>query len=541
MGDAQGIVTRGRRHFLRGAGGTLLAIPFLPSLFPRTARAASSARPKFFVNLSTPNGGGWNENIFPADSMLTESMPYASRTIRRGALTATASGSNSSLSPVLTAATSKLTPRILGKMNVIKGFDMPWALGHHTGGFLGNYARNDSDTYGKGKEIPTLDQVMAYSPSFYTDLSGILMRSLHLGTFEDDKSVSWYYASPATKSGGIVPIRGTADSQSLFSQVFVAPKMMTAASSRTPVIDRVFQNYMRLRQSNRRLSTADGQRLDEHIARLQEIQRRSQVVVSCQGVTPPTMNSYPAWVYPGPSGVTTSVPAFQLLNDVIVAAFLCGTSHIATFDANAAPSLFTDYKGGYQGTTDFHGLIHLSSQTGDAAIAKMAQAQISAAWQRYFENVFLDLITKLDVDDGTGQSILDNSLVVWEQECASITHTGMCLPVIAAGGAGGTLKTGSFIDYRNAMVSRPFAGGAMQVFSPGLVWNQWMGVKLQAMGIPRSEYEIPSLQPSRPAGAGTGGYGWFDDSPATATTQKLGDYTTAFPVLGEIPPYLRTT
>jgi hypothetical protein len=35
---------------LRGTGGLLLAIPFLPSLAPRSARAAA-ARPKFFVNL----------------------------------------------------------------------------------------------------------------------------------------------------------------------------------------------------------------------------------------------------------------------------------------------------------------------------------------------------------------------------------------------------------------------------------------------------------------------------------------------------------
>jgi len=87
-------------------------------------------------------------------------------------------------------------------------------------------------------------------------------------------------------------------------------------------------------------------------------------------------------------------------------------------------------------------------------------------------------------------------------------------------------------------VNRVYPGGAKQAFSPGLVWNQWMGVKLQAMGIQRSEYEIPMFQPSRPAGAGTGGYGWFDDATAWII-QKVGDYNSAFPVLGEIPPYLK--
>jgi Protein of unknown function (DUF1552) len=538
MGDPKEIVTRGRRQFLRGAGGTLLAIPFLPSLLPRSAQAATGARPKFFINFSTANGGAWNENMFPADSMLTESMTYAGRTIQRGALTPTVSGGKSSLSPVLSAPTAKMTPRILGKMNVIKGFDMPYSLVHHSGGFLGNYARNDSTTYGKGKEIPTLDQLMAYSPSFYPDLSGTLLRSMHVGTPDTAKAVSFYWANPAAKSGGIVPIAGTGDSLSLFKKVFV-PTQASPVVQRTPVIDRVFENYRRLRQSNRRLSTADGQRLDEHLARLQEIQRRSKVIISCQGVQQPTTNAAKYWIYPGPKGAVDSIPAFQLLNDVLVAAFLCGTSRIATFDSQGALAGFTDYQGGYRGTTDFHGLIHLSSQTDDPAVALESQAQIYPVWQRYFEHVFLDLITKLDVDDGSGQSLLDSSLVVWEQECASITHTAACMPIVAAGAAGGTLKTGSFIDYRNRMVTRMFGGGAKQPFSPGLIWNQWMGVKLQAMGIPRSEYEIPSLQPGRPAGAGTGGYGWFDDASATANVQKLGDYNSAFPVLGEIPPYLR--
>jgi hypothetical protein len=537
MGEPNEIVTRGRRQFLRGSGGLLLAIPFLPSLLPRGARAASTAKPRFFVNLSTKNGGSWNENMFPPDSMLTESMTYASRTIRRGDLVPTVSGGQSIISNVVAGATSKMTPRILSKMNVIRGWDMPWALGHHTGGFLGNYARNDG-TYGMGKEIPTLDQVMAYSPSFYPDVSGILMRSMHLGSVDANKAVSWYWANAATKSGDIVAIPGTDDNQALFKKIFVAPTA-PMTQQRTAVIDRVFQNYQRLRQSNRRLSTSDAQRLDDHLTRLQEIQRRSKVVISCQGVQAPAQSAAPYWVYPGPRGVVNSVPAFQLLNDVIVAAFMCGTCRIATLDADAALAGFTDYQGGYQGTTDFHGLIHLSSQTGDPAIAKTAQSMIYPTWQRYFENVFLDLITKLDVDDGSGSSLLDNALVVWEQEAASITHTTMGMQVVAAGGAGGALKTGSYIDYRNTAISRPFAGGANQIFSPGLVWNQWMGVKLQAMEVQPSEYEIPTFQPSRPAGAGTGGYGWFDDSPATATTQKRGDYVTAFPVMGEIPPYLK--
>ncbi len=296
--------------------------------------------------------------------------------------------------------------------------------------------------------------------------------------------------NPGTKSGAIVPIAGTADSQAVFNKVFTAPQSTSAVNKRTPVIDQVFANYQRLRQSNRRLSTADGQRLDEHLTRLQEIQRRSKVVISCNGVSKPSMSASKYWVYPGPKGVADSIPAFQLLNDVIVAAFLCGTCRIATLDGQAATAPFTDYLGGFHGTIDFHGLIHLSSQTDDPELATQAQAQVYPAWQRYFEHVFLDLIAKLDTDNGMGGSLLDDCLVAWEQECCHITHNGATLPLVTAGGAGGALQTGSFIDYRNTMVTRMFPGGAKQSFSPGLIWNQWMGVKLQAMGVQRAEYGV---------------------------------------------------
>ena len=106
----------------------LLAVPFLESLLPRTASAGSPFRRKYFVSMMTAHGGVWAENMFPGDGMLTESRTYAGRTVRRGALAATPAGNQTSLSPVLTAASARLTPALLAKMNVIAGFDRKMAL-----------------------------------------------------------------------------------------------------------------------------------------------------------------------------------------------------------------------------------------------------------------------------------------------------------------------------------------------------------------------------------------------------------------------------
>src|SRR5262245_53026052 len=75
-----------RRLFLRGAGGTLLALPLLPSLESK-AFGATGDVPKFFVHMRSPHGGVSHKNMWPADTALTEKMTYLHE-IRRGALVA---------------------------------------------------------------------------------------------------------------------------------------------------------------------------------------------------------------------------------------------------------------------------------------------------------------------------------------------------------------------------------------------------------------------------------------------------------------------
>jgi hypothetical protein len=77
--------------------------------------------------MMTFNGGNSDANTFPDDSMLTESAEVApGHVIRRGKLTPAIDGSYASLSPILAAPSSELTERILGKINVLRGLDMPY-------------------------------------------------------------------------------------------------------------------------------------------------------------------------------------------------------------------------------------------------------------------------------------------------------------------------------------------------------------------------------------------------------------------------------
>jgi len=474
-----------RRQFLRGAGGFTLALPFLPSLVDdATAKAATANPKKRFVQYCTPHGGIWGKFMYPDDTTLTDSMSYAGRTIKRGDLTA----KSGALSPVLTA--SALSPAIASKMNVIRGCDVPWYIAHHSGGHLGNFARNDGNgNEGKlwqGFPTPTIDQLMAWSPRFYDDLSTIKQRVM---VVDARPSLSFNYSNPSNTAdpGPVQVVTGTYDAPALFKQIFVASGTATADPNAmmVPVVDRVNADYQRLRNANTRLSSNDRQRLDDHMQRLSELQRRLNVHTSCSPSIPAVTTDTIKLINSGSYLVdpTQQVKLFQAFNDVIVAAFLCDTSRIAVLHIIED---FSNFVG------DWHEDVAHQANNPDGVKHQI----IMSAHQVMFEKMYIDLVNKLNVDDGTGKTYLDNSLVVWTQESGEYTHAGQGMPIITTGSAGGFLKTGSYIDYRNVSPDWVYetgeAGNSIKIYS-GLLWQQWLGTALQAMGLKPADYEKNGL------------------------------------------------
>src|SRR6185503_12556004 len=129
---------------------------------------------------------------------------------------------------------------LVGKLNVLRGLDHPFYIGHHRGGHLGNYAENDGNgTDGQVVQAyprPTIDQVMAWSSSFYPDLSTTLERSMIVGD-----RISWGWSSPESASGVIQELPAVFSSLELFNRIFV-PQDDTL-TTRPPVVDRVLANY----------------------------------------------------------------------------------------------------------------------------------------------------------------------------------------------------------------------------------------------------------------------------------------------------------
>ena len=66
----------------------------------------------------------------------------------------------------------------------------------------------------------------------------------------------------------------------------------------------------------------------------------------------------------------------------------------------------------------------------------------------YSDQVALLLDELASIDDGDGQTLLDNTLVVWMSEYGEGgSHDTSKIPVVLAGGLGGRVKTGQHLSF----------------------------------------------------------------------------------------------
>ncbi len=463
-----------RRMFLRGAGGATLALPLLPSLLtPRRAFGATVTPPnrKFFVAFLHEHGGVNRENLYPL-SLATQSQElYPGHTIRHGKLLHTVAGTEGRISNVLRGSSGVLTPGLVAKTNLVVGLDYPFYLSHHGGGMLGNIAGNDGFGGNDAKAVQarpnvTIDQTLAWSPSFYGSLDGVKERSVFRTTGHPNFSHSYTWSSPSTRSGNIQQNRGSTSLTGFFDKLLAGVQAKPVAS-RPPIIDGVLDAYKRMR-ANTALSTQDGQRLDDHMDLLNELERKV--------TQKPAANASCAEAK-RPGDRQSADPAyFTTLNDIFAAAISCGSTRVAV---SLMFERFVNFSGNWH-----QDVAHRHTEAGP-------QMTLVDSYNRMFQSSMLDLAGKLNaIDDGFGHKMLDNGLLLWTGESGPSTHSPMTLPTVMMGSAGGYFKTGNIVDLRNLsqaaqvrMVGNPHAAG--------LTYNRLMATILHSMGVDRKEWETP--------------------------------------------------
>ncbi|HET8934736.1 MAG TPA: hypothetical protein VFN67_14905, partial [Polyangiales bacterium] len=266
---------------------------------------------------------------------------------------------------------------------------------------------------------------------------------------------------------------------------------------------------------------------DAHISHLDELELKlSRPRPACPAAEP-VADSSALHLAEHDSRPELAREALQLWCDVIALAFACDTSRIAVIPV---ASSFSDWNG--TGTSDFHQAIaHQAGSNIDPQTPPVQpphpRVRMAESYQRVFEHGFLYLARKLEeVSDGDG-TLLDSSLITWTHEAGPQTHEQTDMPVITAGSAGATIKTGSHADYRNLAFSVPNADASRpEPLYPGLHWHQYLGSVLQIMGVHAQQYA-------------RGDYGGYGDEFVSPGVRESGQYAEAtFRARGEMLPFL---
>src|SRR3954468_4916269 len=176
-----------RRLFLRGAGGALVALPLLQSLLPKAAEAQAAIAPKrliVFKSFSTQLIKQWYPAFTGNGYALKNSKDKDSRgdgtTLLNQKLV---SGAGYTFAPLADFKTDQGISRILGpklnpfldKLTLIRGLDFLPSVNHNFGGLLGNFSSCTAATPCAADalpDIPTIDQVLAYSSKVYPQPAG---------------------------------------------------------------------------------------------------------------------------------------------------------------------------------------------------------------------------------------------------------------------------------------------------------------------------------------------------------------------------------
>jgi hypothetical protein len=507
-----------RRVFLQGAGGALLALPFLPSLLPRPlwrrAEAAPPAIPRRFIAIKTYNGTPLRA-FYPGsqpgygthsgDDRIRLTQPLAEATGRHsdgnqyyGHWAPLSDFSANGVSQVFNPSFNRHHDNML----LLRGMDLMPDLNHNHGAILGNFGLR---TNGVGGVLPgaqinvTIDQIMARSPNVYAS-APLGPRILHLGS----RTNTFSYA-PSNPSQLLATGRNAVQQAQAFTNPRTAfDAVMNGVPSDDPgvpteppsvgarLVDRVLEDYRRA--SNRpHLSAADRQRLDQHLTRLSELEARVAVDPGEGG-----SGGGGCQVPPAPPSIDTGgefnadvgeiTDLFQRMVDLIVLAFSCDVTRIATLDIT---KMVINEGGGF-GMGDSENANsagrenwHFQAHAWDANAIRWLT--LGAEWVA--QQVILRLLDEMDgTPQADGESLLHHSTVIWGNEL-SFNHLSYSLPTALWGRAGGFLGTGRYIDYINhdrPVRFRQHDGPVIE----GVQYNRFMVTLLQAMGVQPSEYEL---------------------------------------------------
>ncbi len=418
----------GRRSFLMGTGGAVLAIPTLSSLLPISAaraRVGDGVR-RNFVSWRITNGM-FGHDWFPSDEA-TSGLSLVEPNVREMAL-------SDIDGPISTLLDAKFDP-FRDRMNLLRHIDRLDTADHNRR--TGLFGWGNVEGIDVAALPPSIDNLIAENAF---DIPSI---PLNIGVRWSSMAVSCSVTTTAT--GELIEQPGLHPGQA-FESLFADFDADDVSATRRReqkrlLVDRALEHYQAVR-SHRRLSAADKDLLDEHVEHMYTLE--NQLSLSAADCAPP---SDPSSLANAPEDVNTRA---QAAVDIAVAALRCEITQVVNIYLDP-DVLFNDALHGIAG--GHHGASH----NGDPA--SLQSIRNAHAWHMGY---LTDFLSKLDVgeDPISGGTMLDNSLILVNNEIGNqngrtgvdigdvdVNHLALDNQVLLIGSCGGRLRTGSYLDYR---------------------------------------------------------------------------------------------
>jgi hypothetical protein len=415
-----------RRAFLRGAG-VALALPAFESLVSQgalaagteTARVATTATgaPLRMAFVYVPNGvhqGYWWPKKEGKDFEL-----------------------NKTLQPLEKVKEHLQIMGGLDQINATAGPDGPGDHARASGSFLTGVRVKKT----AGADIHagiSVDQVAAQRIGHLTRFPSLeLTCDAVRKSGNCDSGYSCAYQYNLSWSGPTLPVAPEPNPRLVFERLFGAGSRAERGKSlamrreqQRSILDFVLDDTKGL---ERELGKRDHQKLDEYLAGVREIERRIQQAERFKDIPNPDVEA--------PSGIPGSFPDhIGLMFDMMILAFQTDSTRIATFLlANEGSNRTFPEIGISEG---HHNLSHHFGK-------KEMMEKIGSIDHWYVER-FARFLEKLaSIKDVDGHSLLHNSMIVYGSgNSDGNRHTHANLPIILAGGGGGSLATGRHVKFK---------------------------------------------------------------------------------------------
>lgn len=417
-----------RRRFLRGAGGAMIALPFLSSLSPRSAWGQATANPVCTFLMRCGNGvatafSGEPERFWP---------------------TATGALTTANMQAMSGRAVSELAP-FADRTLIVSGITHPFSHGNcgHAKGVVQCFTAGNFDEHGEGRNTSSRVRSVDYELAERVNPEGIAPLNLRAGGVE-----GYFGYDTVCYRGNGDKVDGDSNPYAVYQRLFGLGNVDEAtqaklAARRTSVNDLV-RAEMKDIMGKAQLGNADKTRLDRHFSAIRDLEVRMTQQLDADKVA--SMQQIAA----NATANDNRIAVARMHMDIAALAFVADVNRVATLQVGGSNDK-TRYSINGTRLEDFHHISHRINSDGGEGSAIANAAQKHGDIDRLFMQTFRYMAELLDEYE-----ILDRSICYWTNDLAhGNAHSGgngsgEFLPQVFIGGANGALRTGRYISVGRA-------------------------------------------------------------------------------------------